>query len=334
MHLTGICTSKKELQSYINNLFDTVIIGSDQVVRHPWHQDFIYYLDWVNGKKALVSYAASFGTSQLGMEQHEKKYAEKCLRRFDAFSVREESGAAIMKNEFGMDVPVLPDPTLLLKAEEYQSIIDAENMKSTTHDYVAYYFLDADRDVLADFSGKYPLVNMYRNEDGGFRTVGEWLNIIKNAKYVITDSFHGAVFSIIFHKEFAVIGTKVRGNERIDTLMKMTGLNRFFLDGPLTESLFANNIDYDSVERRLEVRRAEGYEYLKYALAIPPSKKKLLYKRGESFFRLFRIFPVLKIVPRRNGFKVRLFGIIPLLKIKDDNVKLFNFLKIGKIRIW
>jgi len=333
MHLTGACTNKEELKSYVAGLFNTFILGSDQIVRNIWHHDFIYYLDWVDGKKTLISYAASFGTPELGMQHDEKQYAEKCVRRFDAFSVREDSGAAIMKNEFAMDVPILPDPTLLLTADDYQPLIDAENPKQAEGDYVAYYLLEADSRILVDFADKYRLVNIYRNEDGNFRSVGEWLSTIKNAKYVITDSFHGAVFSIIFHKKFAAVGTEDRGNERLTTLMRITGLNRFFTGGELNESIFSDNIDYDAVERKLEVKRLEGYEYLKNSLNIPPNPKKPLSKRGIYCFRLFHIFPIFKIIQQPNKIRVRLFGLIPFLKIKYNKIYLFEFLLIGKIKI-
>ena len=334
LHLTGICRNKSELHTFINQGFDKFIIGSDQIVRHPWHYDFIYYLDWVDGNKTLLSYAASFGRSDLGMNRKEKKYAKKCLDRFDAFSVREHSGFEIMKNKFNKNnVPIVCDPTLLLNPEDYQEIIDTEasNQELPNGEYIAYYLLDENPNVLADLMKKYQIINAYKDNQGKYRTFGEWLNIIKNAKYVITDSFHGSVFSIIYKRQFIVLTTKSRGNERLESLMQIIGENRLIADSAdLTEQrLFSKQIDYSEVLRGISKAQNNGFEYLRQALQISPNKKeKIIRGINVFYFSLFGI-PLIKITKKKNNkIKISFIG-IPFLKIYNGKIYLFNFLKIG-----
>ena len=335
MNLTGVVTSKEELSKYINDRFNILCIGSDQIVRGGWSHDFAYYLDWVHGRKTLLSYAASFGTASLDMDRRQKVYAKKCLDRFDAFSVREYSGTDIMKREFGMDVPVVCDPTMLLSSEDYQPIIDAEASVTLPEEYIACYFLDEKVDKLKELAKYYPVIDAYKDENSDYRSVGDWLNIIKNAKYVVTDSFHGSVFSIIYRKQFIVLPTQNRGNERIETLMKHLGQNRFVTgEESMTLNIFSRYIDYARSERLLEARRADGFSYLKKALATPPSNKRTLKSHHTEWVKLFDLIPILKICRKENKIKVRLFGFIPLIKIKDDKIYLFeiNCFRIAKIR--
>ncbi|MBP5343485.1 MAG: Coenzyme F420 hydrogenase/dehydrogenase, beta subunit C-terminal domain [Alphaproteobacteria bacterium] len=336
LNLTGICSTKKELKKNLNDAFDKFIIGSDQIVRHP-NYDFAYYLDWVSGRKNLLSYAASFGTAKLEMDKKRTKYAKRCLDRFDAFSVRELSGANIMKTHFGKNnTPVVCDPTLLLDAKDYQPIIDAENLSVPAGEYVAYYLLDESPEVLTHFSKKYKLINAYKDDSGQYRSFGEWLNIIKNAKYVITDSFHGSVFSIIYKRQFVTLTTKERGNERLESLMKILGENRLIdnRDNLTEQSLFSKKIDYIKANKNILAAQQQGYDYLDTALKIKPNKKKNIFKihPKKSYFWLFGILPLMKTTSNKSErVNISLFG-LPIFKVKFGKFYLFGFIKIGYYR--
>mgnify|MGYP005773176205 CR=1 FL=1 len=335
MNLTGVVTNKEDLSKQVNDRFNILCIGSDQIVRACWSHDFAYYLDWAHGRKTLLSYAASFGISSLDMDQRQKNYAKQCLDKFDVFSVREDSGRDIMKREFGMDVPVVCDPTMLLSPEDYQPIIDAEASVKLPSDYIAYYFLDEKTDRLAELTEYYPVIDAYKDDNGDYRSVGDWLNIIKNAKYVITDSFHGSVFSIIYKKQFLVLPTSGRGNERIETLMKHLGQSCFATNAErITLNMFSKIIDYTRAERLIEMVRADGFSYLKKALATPPSNKRTLKSHHTEWVKLFDLIPILKICRKENKIKVRLFGIISFLKIRKNKVYLFDCIPIGKIKYY
>ena len=313
LNVTGICASKEDLYEHINDRFDKFVIGSDQIIRHPWHYNFAYYLDWVHGNKSLLAYAPSFGRSKLGMGLFSKHLARKYLLRFDALSVREHSGAEIMEKEFGIkDVPVVCDPTMLLTAQDYQPIIDATPNVQKDKEYVAYYLLDASPDVLSELGKKYQLIDAYRDDNGDFREIGQWLDIIKNAKYVVTDSFHGTVFSMLFKRQFITLTTRGRGNERIDTLMKLVGVNRLVDAKTLIteQDHFASKLDYAVIDENISAARRFGFDFLKNALLIKPNQKRK--------------------VMRKKVFK--LFDFIPLFSIKNNKCYIFGKVEIGKIK--
>lgn len=334
LKLTGICTSKAQLGEQIGSRFNRLCIGSDQVVRAEWHFDFNYYLDWANGKKSLFSYAASFGMSDLNMSADDHSYAKKCVDRFDAFSVREHSGADIMKRAFDKTTPVVCDPTMLLGPEDYKKIIDTEASLILPEEYVACYFLHETPEILEPLTSKYPVIDAYKGEDGNYRSVGDWLNIIKNAKYVVTDSFHGSAFSIIYQKQFFVLPTQAGGNERLTTLMSFLGQDRIVTNGiPITEELFAQRIDYNNASARLAKMKKDGYAYLEAALAIKPHERPPIMDKGVSKrVLLLNLIEILKIHQKKNKTYVRFLGFLPLLKIKNNKIYLFGFLRIAKTR--
>jgi len=278
---TGICLNKADLQQHINRRFQKFIAGGDQIFR--WHNNFAYLFYWVSGKKTLLSYSASFGLNSLDKSSYawRKAYAAKCFRRFDALSVREKSGVGILKKEFGLNAEVVLDPTMLLDAENYQEIIDGECSEVPTEEFVAYYTLDAElREALYHPALTVPaladtgvFVDMMKDEDGQYRSFGQWLNLIKNAKYVITDSFHGTVFAILFRKQFLTLARPVGGGERIVNLFEVLGIDkrRFLPTNQLVsveESMMYEPIDYISVYEKLTAERERAMEFLRNGLSI------------------------------------------------------------------
>ena len=303
---TGICSNKAGLQRYINGRFQKFITGGDQVFR--WHDNFNFLFDWVSGKKTLLSYSASFGFDSLDKISYykdKKAYAEKCFRRFDAISVREKSGAEILKKEFGINAEVVLDPTMLLDADEYQEIIDGECSEVPAEEFVAYYVLDDElREQLYHPALTVPsladigiFIDMMKDERSQFRSFGQWLNLLKNAKYVITDSFHGTVFSILFRKQFLTLARPFGGDERIITLFETLGINkrRFLTLDKLASvdvSLLDEPIDYVSVYEKLAAERDRAMEFLRSGLALVKKEELValqqpvvLWKRCYRFVR-------------------------------------------------
>lgn len=345
LNLTDICTNKTELNEKINNKFTKFIVGSDQIWRSVWHDNYIYYYDWIEGEKTLISYAASFGKKEFDGTTEEIDYIKRCLKRFDAISVRENSGVDLLKNVFKVDGIQIIDPTMLLDKDNYQDIIDKEYSEIPDEEYIAYYVLDNkdyndinNPDILSDLKKKYVFINVMYDDAGNYRTFGQFLNLIKNAKYVITSSFHGSVFSIIYEKEFLTITTVNRGNERIESLFDMLGIDkgRFYDDiKKINENSFKNTIDYVKVKENLEREKVKGFDYLRKSLEIKENEKqKLLLKK--KYVKLFNVIPFLKIKNKnsRSTF-VYLFNFMPFLKIKLIGMKrkiyLFNFIPLFKI---
>ncbi|WP_273524644.1 polysaccharide pyruvyl transferase family protein [Mailhella massiliensis] len=273
-------TSKEELEEYADH-WSRIVVGSDQVWR--MFQTDIYMLGWASGKCSFISYAASYG-HDIYEGSILKSDACALLHRFDAISVREKSGVDICHNDFDVNAVQVLDPTFLLSAEAYSRVIDAEKTRVPDEPYVCGVFLSAQSasypnnpNILLDIRSKYKFVNPIKDERNQFRPVGEWLALIKNAKYVITDSFHGAVFSIIFNKQFiSIMHEGFNGNARIPSLLSSLGISHdrivYSIDDITVES-FYKKIDYSKVNPNLQALRHKSWRFLKEALSKDPEIK-------------------------------------------------------------
>ena len=205
------------------------------------------------------------------------------IKRFDYISVREESGIGICKNTFGIDnVVCVLDPTLMIDREDYQIILDDWQDKShLKKKYIAHMLLDDTEQLrngskkIANYLGaeinhiKGKSFNILGKTITLYNKVSQWLTYLKDAELVITDSFHCTVFSIIFHKKFVVVANSTRGITRLETLLGKVGLeNRFFtnIDNVLESGILNQEIDYQEVDKNLEVYRKYSMDFLKKAL--------------------------------------------------------------------
>lgn len=249
-------------KEYFN--FDCYICGSDQI----WNQSFIehgekqkvfsYFLDFAPENKIIASYAASFGT--LNFKEGMKNDLVKYLKRLDFISVRESSGAKIIE-DLGMDLyGVVPDPTLLLKKAEYMQFI----LKPSIKNYAYVYMLhskekDANKVVT---TLKKTEKNILR---AGTESIEQWLTNIYYSDIVVTNSFHGIVFSIIFERPFVAILIKGSGmNDRIISLLNRLGLEERIYVG--NDSIVKKTIDWGSVKKKLEAFQQVGFDYIEKIL--------------------------------------------------------------------
>ena len=260
--------------------WERVIVGSDQVWR--MFRTDIYMLEWASGRTSLISYAASFGHDYY-QGTIPASYACDLLKRFDAVSVREDSGVDVCRM-LGREAVQVLDPTFLLEAADYDKVIEAEPVRVPSEPYVCGIFLSAasakyikNANMFLDIRSKCKLIDPIKDENGKFRPVAEWLALIKNARYVITDSFHGAVFSIIFNKQFVTLMHEgFNGNARIPSLLESLGIpqNRIvFSSEAITMDTFKEEIDYSIVNAKLAAERDKARLFLKEALALEPSYK-------------------------------------------------------------
>lgn len=270
---------------FLNKEFDIFIVGSDQV----WRDRYLnkktkhYFFDFVDDNKKKIAYAASFGVDYWEGDQKLTEDIKSLIKRFDHISVREESGINICKNTFGIDnVVCVLDPTLMISKEDYQPILD--DWKDKSHlkkKYIAHMLLDDTKELkkesqnIADYlksdinyiKGK--SFKIFGKEITFYNKVSQWLTYLKDAELVITDSFHCTVFSLIFHKKFVVVANKTRGIARLETLLSKVGLqDRFFTDikDVLKSGILDKEIDYNEVDKKLEVHRKYSMDFLKKAL--------------------------------------------------------------------
>lgn len=210
------------------NKIQVCIVGSDQV----WRADFAmnygydYFLGFVPKGAKKLAYAASFGISEWNYNLEQTRKIICLLHDFVAISVREENGVKLCLEHTGIEAEHVLDPTMLLRAEDYDSIT---NPRIEPDDYVFVYWLgtaDEKQKAIdtAVIDGK-KIIDISLRGRGTLMPIEDWLSYIKYAEYVITDSFHGCVFSILFQKQFTIFSNNSGGNGRLKSLFNMLHIN-------------------------------------------------------------------------------------------------------------
>lgn len=265
----GLWTSK-DLGNYCKqNRFDVIIVGSDQVWRELYSPCITdYFLGFLSNKDKTkkIAYAASFGTSENPISYEGIKLCKKHINKFDAISTREISGVKLVKELFNKDASLVLDPTLLLSAEDYiQLIKEDDSVSEMPHDTLTTYILDwshKKKKCIDGIAAELKLLNrndIYPDDSSSYsfrmKSIPQWLASFRNARYVITDSFHGCVFSIIFRKDFAVIINNERGSDRFTSLLRILELEDRIISVDDKESIMpvlTTPIAYANVERKIE----------------------------------------------------------------------------------
>jgi hypothetical protein len=273
--------TRAQLEDYYknNSSFDAFIVGSDQVWRPKYSPSlYDFYLDFTDVLKTNVkkiSYSASFGVNSWEYTNNETKICKELINKFDAVSVREVSAQTLCEKHFDISPQVVVDPTMLLTKEDYQKLFTEESESNNT---LLAYILDPEKekedivsiiseitgnDILSFMPKKITEVPQIEMDASRYPKVGKWLKSFSDASYVVTDSFHGAVFSIIFNKPFIVIGNKKRGVARFESLLSLFGLdNRLVISVKDLDSKVINeSIDWDRVNevKNEKVKDAKGF---------------------------------------------------------------------------
>lgn len=248
---------------------EALIVGSDQIWRPVMYDAVKYYfLGFAEDFDILrIAYAPSVALSEWPFKEETTLKLKELIKKFSAISVREESSVKLIKDNLGVDAQWVLDPTMLLKKEDYIEV--CKNEPESKEPFVFAYILDMtdEKRQMAEMTAKtlgcgvcYLSADKVKKED----TIEKWLANFRDAKYVITDSYHGTVFSLIFQKQFYTFYNTYRGNARMDSLKKISGLEDRFITEPV-ESL-GREIDYADVEEKLEKMRVGSVEYLASAL--------------------------------------------------------------------
>lgn len=288
--VSDLITSHRGMKALNNRNFDAFIVGSDQCWR-PLYSPKItnYFLDFVKDNTHIkrISYAASFGTSSWEFNRRETQRCKKLLRKFDAISVREKSGVTLVSSQLGRsDVYHVLDPTMLLSTKHYKDIAIREGFKSDIGT-LKVYVLDKSQEK-DDFINmlekqlnlrKFEVMPRKRLKDGGVRSnnidqfqfpsPAMWLKGFDSAEFVITDSFHGTVFSILFNKPFITIANKKRGIARFESILNTLGLSeRLVTDIREVDvnQIINSPIDWDVVNRKLSSERENSMNFIRKSL--------------------------------------------------------------------
>lgn len=252
---------------------DALVVGSDQVWRARYNGGHLedMFLKFAQGLplKRRVAYAASFGVDEWEYSPEQTRACAGLAQQLDAVSVREQSGVDLCRNHLGVEACWVLDPTLLLKADDYEVLIGDETVEPGR--YLAVYCLDITPTKQAFFNRLAQERGLtVRYFSAGWEsklTVGQWLAMLSNASMVVTDSFHGTVFSILFGREFFSLCNPGRGNTRIAGLLLELGLqDRLVLDDAPDEP-HHQQIAWDRVDEQIERLRQQSLAFLSQSLS-------------------------------------------------------------------
>lgn len=259
--------------------FDVIIVGSDQIWRPKYFFSAIEnaYLDFAKEWKVKrIAYAASFGTDEWEYNNEQTANCAALLKKFNAVSVRESSAVKLCEEKFGVKTQHVLDPTLLLNKEDYIKLF--ERTKTPRSEGKLFcYILDKGKEISSIIDGiskDKVLSPFYVNsryeepnaplEERIQQPVEKWLRAFHDAEFVITDSFHACVFSIIFNKPFIVYGNKERGFARFESLLNMFGLeDRLVSSLNETKTAIEKPIDWDRVNNIHKRLKEESLFFLK-----------------------------------------------------------------------
>ena len=282
----------------LNNALDGFVVGSDQVWNYGISKQFghSFYLDFADTTKLKLSYASSFGHPVDFAPPEEQKLIARLLKRFDGISVREASGVNLAKKVYGADAVQVLDPVMLPSRTDYDDLM-AESDWQPDGPYILSYVLDPTPEkvaLLTEVSNrlKLPLVNVLdgrgnraANREALGMPVLEDVNAIKflqafrNSSFVVTDSFHGTSFSILFSKPFITLPNRARGVTRFDSLLTLTGLRDravYNLQSEMDLDALVSDIDYQPVEDVLAREREKSLLWLTSALGHAPKQASVL----------------------------------------------------------
>ena len=228
--------------------FDGIVLGSDQVLRPIYWQfkDYENCLLKCDDKFKKIIYAGSFGSKEVNNLEKLKSVFD----NFKSISVREISGVKLCKKHFGVnDAKWVLDPTLLA----HKSIYEKFFCETKAENKIFAYILDSNEktsQILREVSERENLGVCEVNDNVNRISIEEWISSIAKAKFVITDSFHGCVFSIIFNKPFFAFVNEARGNARLESLFEMFELKDRIINSSKDISL-DKKIDYERVNQIL-----------------------------------------------------------------------------------
>lgn len=260
--------SKEELEK-INEKCDNFIVGSDQVWRAKGHGEMaqFYFLNFAYNFKNKIAYSSSFGINYFEGELRDKILFKYYLKQFDKVSVREDDGVKICKEDFDVSATHVLDPVFLIN--DYDYLISKSN-KNINHKFIAVYSLYTNIENELNFiSNKLNLDIEYLIKDNEEIGIEDWLWTIKNCELLITDSFHGSCFAIIFNKPFVCILNEGSGISRLESLSNMFDIKTRIISGLLEvmhNTDFLLKMDWTEINKKLAIEKEKSLNWLKNAL--------------------------------------------------------------------
>lgn len=276
----GPLTTQSAFDNVVSDAsFDAFIVGSDQCWRPCYSPNIAdYFLDFADRRQVKrIAYAVSFGVDSWEYTPQQTQTVKKAAANLDAVSVREKSGIKLCQEFLDINAEWVLDPTMLLGVDGFTPYVKKED---TATPFITQYLLEDSPEADAVVSRVKSLTGINECRDNN-RTktfnrftllkhysaisVEEWISNIANARFLVTDSFHGAVFAIMFNIPFIVKLNGTRGNTRIESLLSDFGLEQCICRD--TARFALPTIDYQAVNRHLADRLIESQTFLINALS-------------------------------------------------------------------
>lgn len=260
---------------------DVYIAGSDQIWNYCLDEGPIsnYFLQFGPHQVRRIAYAPSLGQVFLpdAVQERFKRY----LRKFDSISVRESSSVTILK-KLGYNTNCVLDPTMLLSADSYMQLLDGKGKKNECVFIYSMNYASADEipfDAVFEYakiqqlpivvtpgSGYLPTKELFEGVEYSYATIPQWIQHILDAKLVITASFHGVVFAILFHRPFIYTplkGELANGNNRVLDLLKDLGLQQYIIKTEYSIKDYVEiQTNWQEVDNKLNELRKKSILYL------------------------------------------------------------------------
>ena len=290
----------EEERSALNNHCRAFVVGSDQMFNHEILEVIgtTVTLDFVDGRRPKIAYAASFGHDRFGGTDGQRAYIANMFSKFDAFSVREESAVDLCKRDFGFDRAVhVLDPVFLMSMEDYNRLADKYAEEMPQEPFVFGYILNpSNKEPMLDdlaahlqmkqrsvpdiiYKGTNNITEAYPFYTDNRAPLEKWLALFRHSGFVFTDSFHGTCMALRFHREFISFYDAHRGNARLISILKPLGLEDRIVASreELQERLGSlKPIDWEKVDAYLDAEIARCRTWLKNAIESTIHEKRAL----------------------------------------------------------
>lgn len=258
--------------------FECYVVGSDQI----WLPKYVpfSFLSFLpdNDEAKRIAYAVSTGVDEWMINSQMTAICRKLACKFNAISVREDSLVKLCREKLGINPIHILDPTMLLRKDDYMKLVSSP---SDNRRKLMSYVLDKSLEkrefierVCCEMSLEensimpqkdYMRINSQNAHTAVFPSVEEWLSGFANSEFVITDSFHGTVFAILFNKPFIVLGNQRRGMARFESLLSKFGLSDRLIYSfqEFNIDIITSNIDFNKVEEILDIERLKALNFIK-----------------------------------------------------------------------
>lgn len=254
---------------------DVYLVGSDQVWNSKYNQmvDRGFFLDFGDSSTKRISFASSFGVSKL--DNSEFDVTKSLLSKFNRISVREDAGINIVE-KMGYQAELVLDPTLMLDKEMWMNYIKEKQIRKK---YVLLFLIYNEDNGATEYARKIadekgievvqlywkPIKRAGVDRIAIYKSPFEFLRYIRDAEYIVTNSFHGTAFALNFNKQFITVA-RSEFNSRLESILRLCDLENRFINNNFNITEVLDQIDYSKVNNILDYQRSKSKQYLKKAL--------------------------------------------------------------------